>query len=118
MMDFILSLVLERFLDPRTYMLVMLVLGFAPITFHLAALWKINQRMEKTLKLADGPELLSALEELLQKKKEQRPQEMSQPEHHFLAERERTKDEDDPFARMENDRTLIAFVRANEREFR
>ena len=109
---------LRPYLSFNAYTLLLLLLIVISLLKSFYPAWKKNRQMEKALKLPDGEEFLSALEELLQEKKNQRPQEMSAQEHEFLARRERTKEEKNPFARMEQDRALIAFVRANEQEFR
>ena len=109
---------LRPYLSFNAYTLLLLLLIVISLLKSFYPAWQKNRQMEKTLKLPDGEEFLSALEELLQEKKDQRPQEMSAQEHEFLARREHTKEEENPFARMEQDRELIAFVRSNEREFR
>lgn len=65
------------------------------ILIMLVGLWcicraamKNNRRMEKVLKLPDGPAFLDALEALLQDKHDTRPREMSQQELGFLAVRQ------------------------------
>ena len=109
---------IEPYLSFKTYVLLVLFLMVFNFIRSCRIPWRNLRRMEKTLKMPDGEEFLSALEELLQEKKDQRPQEMSAQEHEFLARREHTKEEENPFVRMEQDRELIAFVRSNEREFR
>lgn len=109
---------IEPYLSYKTYVLLSLFLMVFNFIRNCRIPWRNLRRMEKTLKLPDGEEFLSALEELLQEKKDQRPREMSAQEHEFLARRERAKEEENAFARMEQNRELIAFVRSNEREFR
>ena len=109
---------LRPYLSFNDYTLLLLLLIVVSLLKSFYPAWQKNRQMAKALKLPDGEELLSALEELLQEKKAQRPQEMSAQEHEFLARRECSKAEENPFARMEQDRELIAFVRSNEREFR
>ena len=109
---------IEPYLSFKTYVLLVLFLMVFNFIRSCRIPWRNLRRMEKTLKLPDGEEFLSALEELLQEKKDQRPREMSAQEHEFLARRERAKEEENAFARMEQNRELIAFVRSNEREFR
>ena len=109
---------LRPYLSFNDYTLLLLLLIVVGLLKSFYPAWQKNRQMEKALKLPDGEEFLSALEELLQEKKDQRPREMSAQEHEFLARRERAKEEENAFARMEQNRELIAFVRSNEREFR
>ena len=78
---------------------------------------KNRRKMEEILKMPDGPELLSALEEQLLEKKKMGIGFLSREEEEFLNYRLDTKDEEDPFERLEDERKLIAFVRNNERYF-
>ena len=78
---------------------------------------KNRRKMDEILKMPDGPELLSALEAQLLEKKKMGIGSLSREEEEFLNYRLDTKDQEDPFERLEDERKLIAFVRNNERYF-
>ena len=99
-----------------------LIFCFGPFNIFTSAAFSkkyLNSRrkMDKILKMPDGPELLAALEEVLLEKKALGVGMLSREEEEFLNYYLKAKDEEDPCERLKDERRLIAFLRNNERYF-